>query len=111
MLRALAREPGSGEALQRELEAARGVHADYDRALAGIKAWLASTGEEQAFRARWGVERLALLLQARLLLEASDPDIAALFCATRLGSEGGRALGTLPSGAPVAKLLASCWAG
>lgn len=111
VLRALAREPGSGEALQRELEAARSVHADYDRALAGIKAWLASTGEEQAFRARWGVERLALLLQARLLLEASDPDIAALFCATRLGSEGGRALGTLPSGAPVAKLLASCWAG
>ena len=45
--------------------------------------------------ARRIVERLALLLQAALLVEHSPAALADAFLASRLGSDGGRTLGTL----------------
>ena len=40
-------------------------------------------------------ERLALALQASLLLRFSPPAVAEAFCASRLDADGGRAFGTL----------------
>ena len=48
--------------------------------------------------ARRLVERLALALQASLLVRHAPAEVADAFCATRLGGEGGRAYGTLPAG-------------
>lgn len=48
-------------------------------------------------QARRLVERLALALQASLLLRHASPIVADAFCATRLAGEGGRAFGTLPA--------------
>jgi len=45
-----------------------------------------------------GPERLALALQGSLLVRYAPPAVADAFCAARLGGEGGRAFGTLPSG-------------
>ena len=47
-------------------------------------------------QARRLVERLALALQAGLLLRHAPPPIAEAFCASRLGGEWGHAFGTLP---------------
>jgi putative acyl-CoA dehydrogenase len=39
-----------------------------------------------------------MALQASLLVRAAPPAVADAFCAARLGGEGGRVYGTLPSG-------------
>ena len=44
------------------------------------------------------VERMALALQASLLVRYSPPAVADAFCATRLDGDRGRAFGTLPGG-------------
>jgi hypothetical protein len=49
--------------------------------------------------ARHLVERMALALQASLLLRHAPGPVADLFCATRLGEGGGLAFGALPAGA------------
>jgi putative acyl-CoA dehydrogenase len=46
--------------------------------------------------ARLLAERLALALQASLLIRHSVPAVADVFCGTRLSDQGGRAYGTLP---------------
>jgi putative acyl-CoA dehydrogenase len=54
--------------------------------------------EDAEVGARSLVERLALALQASLLVRGSPAAVADAFCASRLGGEGGRAYGTLPTG-------------
>src|SRR3546814_529694 len=82
VLRALAREPESGAALLAELEVAAGMDAGYDAWLSGLKTDLASGQIEEA-GARSLVERLALALQAGVLLRAGSP-VADAFCRSRL---------------------------
>ena len=48
--------------------------------------------------ARRFAERIAMALQASLLMRFSPPAIADAFCASRLDGDWGRAFGTLPSG-------------
>ncbi|MGH7757187.1 MAG: DNA alkylation response protein, partial [Vulcanimicrobiaceae bacterium] len=43
-------------------------------------------------------ERLALVLQAALLLQYAPTAIADAFCTSRLGGDWGRTFGTLPPG-------------
>jgi putative acyl-CoA dehydrogenase len=97
VLRALAREPESLEAFRDELHLARGANRHLDAALARLDAQLRET-EDAELRARRLVERMALCLQGSLLVRHAPAEAADAFCATRLGSEGGRAYGTLPSG-------------
>ena len=95
VLRALEREPESLESFRAELSLARGANADLDEALVALDAELADR-EDLEMRARRLVERLALCLQASLLVRHAPPEVADAFCATRLGGRGGRAYGTLP---------------
>jgi putative acyl-CoA dehydrogenase len=44
------------------------------------------------------VERLALTVQAALLVRHSPPAVADAFVASRIGGKGGLAFGTLPAG-------------
>jgi putative acyl-CoA dehydrogenase len=53
---------------------------------------------EPQFSARRMVEDLAVALQGSLLVRAAPPAVADAFCAARLGGDGGRVYGTLPSG-------------
>ncbi|MEW5351952.1 acyl-CoA dehydrogenase family protein [Streptomyces sp. 16-176A] len=102
VLRALGREPGAAEALFAELSLARGANARLDAAVTGLENGL---GEASPFGARRLVERMALTLQASLLVRHAPAAVADAFCATRLGGEGGHAFGTLPDSADVDTIL------
>lgn len=82
VLRAFGREPEAVAALHAFLQAQRGPDAVYD-------AWIADLDltEASEANARWTVERLALALQAAVLLEGESP-IAHLFCRLRLQPQG-----------------------
>lgn len=101
VLRALSREPESGEALMQELASASGLDAGFDEAVERLRAGLSAVDESGA---RHLVERLALALQAAVLLRAGSP-AAGLFVRSRLGGEHGLAFGTLPAGAQVDELI------
>jgi len=101
LLRALKREPDCREALFAELALARGADATLDAEVARLSNDLDMTGldvDEQEARARWLAERLAIALQASILLRGGDAQVASAFCASRLGERRGLAFGTLAPG-------------
>jgi putative acyl-CoA dehydrogenase len=106
VLRAIAREPESLEALLGEIRLARGADRRLDARLSGLEAELASGGEEGEARARYTVERLALALEASLLLRGAPAAVADAFCASRLGDAPGLAFGALPTGLALAEIVA-----
>jgi putative acyl-CoA dehydrogenase len=103
VLRALSREPETGAALLAELETAKGSDAGFDRVVAELRTQLASQSADE-FGARMLVERLALTLQAAVLLRSGSP-MASLFVASRLQGRHGLAFGTLPAGSDIAELI------
>jgi putative acyl-CoA dehydrogenase len=105
VLRAMVREPASLPALLAELRAARGADRRLDAYLASLEPELARPEEAEA-RARRTVERLALALEAALLVRSAPPALADAFCASRLGGEGGLGFGTLPAGLDLEPILA-----
>jgi putative acyl-CoA dehydrogenase len=105
VLRALRKEPETRAALMAELATAKGMNADYDAELARLPA-LFDDPATMEFRSRFIVERAALMLQASVLLQTGQEDIAAAFCRSRLAGAHGLAFGTLGADAPVDLLLA-----
>jgi putative acyl-CoA dehydrogenase len=103
VLRAIRREPDTVEALLEEIRLA-----DEARVTACAEAALraAATGDglDEA-GARRLAERLALALQASLLVRHSPAAVADAFLASRLDGEGGFAYGTLPSRAGLASIV------
>src|SRR5438132_7962509 len=97
VLRAMARTPGSLDAFLAEVSRATGAEPRLDAYVAELKDELADLADIE-YRARRVVERMAIALQASILVRHGDPAVADAFCATRLAGGGGRALGTLPSG-------------
>ncbi|TWT21293.1 DNA alkylation response protein [Luteimonas marina] len=94
VLRALSREPDSVAALLAELDAAAGRDGDFDAALAVLRGTLSANPSEAG--ARHLVDRMALLLQASVLLRAGSA-VAGAFCRSRLGGAHGAVFGTLPA--------------
>ncbi|MCE8026378.1 acyl-CoA dehydrogenase family protein [Billgrantia aerodenitrificans] len=106
LLRVLARHPESVAALRVELRAAQGLQQDLDLALAGLEHDLTLPIETLEPRARWLTQRLAQSLQAALLLRHAPAEVAETFCRSRLGVEASPAYGVLPTGSPLAAILA-----
>jgi len=108
VLRALAREPAARDALQVELEAARGADRRYDAYVAALAPALAAAVDD-ARLARRVAQSIALALQGALLLRHAPPFVADAFCASRLASDtpfAGAAFGTLPPTADHAAIVA-----
>ncbi|WP_312327622.1 isovaleryl-CoA dehydrogenase [Stenotrophomonas sp.] len=103
VLRALAREPQALPVLEAELETVSGIDASYDAAVQALRAVLSATPSEA--QARVVSERLALLLQAAVLLRAQSP-VAEAFVRSRLAGEHGMAFGTLPEGIDLHAVMA-----
>jgi putative acyl-CoA dehydrogenase len=97
VLRAMARTPGTFDAFLAEVSIAAGAEPRLDAYLAELKDDLSDLSDIE-YRARRVVERMAIALQASILVRHGDPAVADAFCATRLAGRGGRALGTLPPG-------------
>ncbi|WP_119583349.1 acyl-CoA dehydrogenase family protein [Streptomyces europaeiscabiei] len=102
VLRALTRNPGTAEALFAELALARGANARLDAATTRLKD---AVHEADQTGARRLVERMALTLQAALLVRHAPPAVADAFCATRLDGDWGYAFGTLPGSADLDAIL------
>ncbi|WP_328437918.1 acyl-CoA dehydrogenase family protein [Streptomyces sp. NBC_00444] len=95
VLRALRREPHALNAYLQEVGRARGADHRLDAAIKDLLTDLADMDGIEA-RARRLTERLALVLQGSLLVRYAPPEVADAFCASRLGTDGGAAFGTLP---------------
>nr|WP_295739359.1 acyl-CoA dehydrogenase family protein [uncultured Acidocella sp.] len=92
VLRALSRQPEGLALLRAEIGKAKGASKALD-------AWLAAPLPAfEPRHARRLTEQLALALAASLLLRHAPGFMADAYCATRLGQDGGQALGTLPAG-------------
>jgi putative acyl-CoA dehydrogenase len=105
VLRALAREPDSLEALFAELRGARGADLRLDGRLVRLTNALADQSTLEP-RARQLVEQLALALQASILVRHAPTAVADAFCASRLSDHSGRQFGVLPSGLDLAVICA-----
>ena len=104
VLRTIRKQPEALDALAAELTLARGTDRGFDAALDTTLSRYAS-GVADA-EARQFTERLALLLQASLLLRHGDQLAASAFIRTRLDGNWGRTYGTLPEGIDAARLVA-----
>nr|WSW66262.1 acyl-CoA dehydrogenase family protein [Streptomyces sp. NBC_00995] len=104
MLRALAREPESLQALRSEIDAAAGGDRRLDSAWRELQGELTLT-EDAPLRARRVIERAALVLQGSLLVRHAPAAVADAFCASRLAGDRGLAFGTLPPGTDFTGLL------
>jgi putative acyl-CoA dehydrogenase len=87
-----------------ELRLARGADRRLDAWVDGLEGELARP-EEAERRARRSVERLALALEASLLVRHAPQAVADAFCASRLG-DGGLSFGTLPPASDLGPILA-----
>jgi putative acyl-CoA dehydrogenase len=96
-LRTIRKEPESLERVMAEIRLARDPR--IDRFTAGITEAVSETEGRRA------IERLALALQASLLVRFSPSPVADAFCASRLEADGGRAFGTLGRGADLDAVL------
>ena len=104
VLRALSREPATGQAVLAELEAAAGMDGCLDAEVGRLRGQLADPGALPEAGARRFVERLALALQASVLLRAGSP-AAEAFCRGRLGDGHGLAFGSLSPGTDFGALI------
>ena len=105
VLRAMVKSPAAVEQFLSEIEVARGAEPRLDAQLAELRDELGRVEGIEA-RARRIVERMALALQASLLVRFGDPAVADAFCATRLAGDWGYAFGTLPSAVDAARIVA-----
>jgi putative acyl-CoA dehydrogenase len=96
VLRALGREPLARDALMALLQKVRGSDARYDRYVAALGSELSDPTEAET-RARRLTERIALAVQAAILIEHGSPSAGA-FLASRIASGAPGAFGTLPAG-------------
>jgi putative acyl-CoA dehydrogenase len=104
VLRALTKDPATVEALLAELKTTAGADERLDAYVQNIGARLAAATGDHA-GARDLTEKLALALQASLMVRYSTPAMAEAFIASRLAGQHGQAFGTLPAETEVKGIL------
>lgn len=99
VLRAMATEPESVDAFLAELRLASGANLIFDDFVAQLKEQLSlvrQSPQDFAGQARNMVERMALALQASLLIRAAPAAVSDAFVASRLGADRSFNYGNLP---------------
>ncbi len=112
ILRAISKDPATLEAFTAEIRRAAGADRRFDEFLAQMEPTLmrqVKSGEngagEAEGQARVLAEKMALALEASLVLRHSSSAVAEAFCAARLTAESGHIFGTLPAGTDVKAVL------
>ncbi|WP_150462426.1 acyl-CoA dehydrogenase family protein [Nesterenkonia ebinurensis] len=103
-LRAMAKEPETLEAFFQQVDRAAGQNQHLDAARKDLQRGLTHP-EDAQYQVRRTVEKMALVLQASLLVQHSPAAVADAFCASRLGGDWGYAFGTLPRGVDTEAIL------
>lgn len=112
VLRALTKDPATLEALLAELQTAAGSDNRLKEYVMKIKDLFAAQAKSSYrsaldYSARDLTEKLALALQASLLIRYSSSAFADAFIASRLAGQHGQCFGTLPSSVNVQEILRS----
>jgi putative acyl-CoA dehydrogenase len=105
VLRAMVKSPASVDAFFAEVLEASGAEPRLDPFVAALREEIPGDVETIELRARRIVERMAVALQASLLVRYGDPAVADAFCASRLDGDWGRAFGTLPPGTDFTRII------
>jgi putative acyl-CoA dehydrogenase len=107
ILRALGKEPASLEALLSEIRLPAGSDPRLTTFMADVESSLLKgrNGSDSEGQARRLAEKLALALQASLLMRHGSPAVADAFCITRLAGDHGYTFGTLPAGVDINTIL------
>ncbi len=104
VLRAMSREKSSLDAFFSELKLAKGGNKLLDTAISDLHGEFGQLAGIEA-RARRVVEKMALTLQAALLVRAGNKVVADAFCASRFGSNRGFVFGGLPAGTDLSAIV------
>ena len=105
VLRAMQKTPDVVQAFFQEVARARGGHAQLDRYVADLQRAFTDLSE-LVYRARDLVGRMALAVQAALLVQHAPSLVADAFCASRLSGGSHHHYGILPRGVDCAALMA-----
>ncbi len=105
VLRAAVKSPAAMEAFATEVGEGAVAEPRLDSFSSTLREELTGDPETLEPRARRVVERMALALQASLLVRFGDPAVADAFCATRLAGDWGHAFGTLPAGVDFGRII------
>jgi putative acyl-CoA dehydrogenase len=100
LVRAIAREPGSVDALEKELESSKGIDRRLDAAVDASLAAVRAPSDVE-YEARRLVESLALAAAGSLLARFSATEVWEGFAAGRLSQDRGLLYGALPPGVDV----------
>jgi putative acyl-CoA dehydrogenase len=104
VLRVLHKSPAAIDAFFSELALARGANALLDRAAGELQREFADVADLE-YRARGIVDRMALAMQASLLVRHAPPYVADAFCASRLAGTGHHNFGALDRAADCAAII------
>ena len=104
VLRAMQKSPEVIDAFFREVAKAKGANAALDRWVDALRAEFNDPADLE-YRARDVVDRMALAMQAALLLQHAPACVADAFCASRLAAGGYRNFGALPRGVDCAAII------
>ena len=105
VLRAMVKSPASTEAFFAAVEEGAVSEPRLQTFTASLREELPGDLETIESRARRLVEKMALALQASLLVRYGDEATADAFCASRLSGDWGQAFGTLPPGTDFARII------
>jgi putative acyl-CoA dehydrogenase len=105
VLRAMVKSPPSVEAFFGEVEEGAAAEPRLAAFATSLRDELPGDLETIEARARRIVERMALALQASLLVRYGDEAVADAFCASRLSGDWGQAFGTLPADTDFARII------
>ncbi len=104
VLRSINKEPQSIEALLNEIKSTNGANKNFDNFVGKVEKELFDANNLE-FRARRLVEKLALILQASILLKNAPNFVSDAFCNSRLSEDNNLSFGTLPVGTDFEKII------
>ncbi len=105
VLRAMVKSPASVDAFFAEVLEGAGAEPRLDSYVASLREEIPGDIDTVQSRARRIVERMAVALQASLLVRYGDEAVADAYCASRLSGDWGQAFGTLPVGADFTRII------
>ncbi len=105
VLRAMVKNPASVDAFFAEVLEGAGAEPKLDAYVSSLRDEIPGDIETIQHRARRVVEKMAVALQASLLVRYGDPATSDAFCASRLSGDWGQAFGTLPAGTNFSSII------